>query len=475
MEEAIAALNTTRPTFYRWLRSGQIKGLKVGRQWRFTREDIDRYATGQQPRIDLPVDIGPLIGELESRLKELGVSDGVPCAGEPTERAVSRMIRLAMAMNASDIHIDPQESGVQLRYRVDGALHLVCRFDTRLLPAIVERWKSMAGMDVREKTLPQDGRIVLNVGGRSADLRVCCVPAYLGESMVARVLAPENVRIDLDRLEYTPSDRRRIDRWLAAPWGLVVVTGPTGCGKTTTLYSCLLKIANERTKVFSIEDPVEYVLPGLTQVQINPKAGLTFERAMRSVFRCDPDAIMLGEVRGAEAMGICFQAALTGHLVWTTLHTDEAATALKRMVDLGCEPFLVADATKLIVAQRLVRRLCPDCSQEAMPAADVLARAERLARMGGIGWDLLPRAYRKAVGCAKCGQLGYRCRTLIAETLEVTPEIAAALRRKATTEELRAIAVGQGMTTMAADGIRRAAEGHVSLAEVLSTVASVSY
>jgi type IV pilus assembly protein PilB len=385
------------------------------------------------------------------------------------------MIRLGIAMKASDIHIEPQEGGAVLRLRVHGVLHAVCRFDLRLLPAVVERWKSLAALDVREKSLPQDGRIVMDVDGRNADLRLCCVPAYLGESIVARLLWTDNLCLDLDRMEYAPSDRQRLDKWIKAPRGLILLTGPTGCGKTTTLYSCLMRTISESTKVVSVEDPVEYLLPGMTQISVNPKVGLTFERALRSVLRMDPDVIMIGEIRNSEAMHLCFQAAMTGHLVMTTMHVDEAAAALRRMIDLDCEPFLVADSTKLILAQRLVRKLCPDCSAEAMPGAELLSRAEKFARTGGLGWDALPKQYRKAVGCRQCGQLGYRGRTLIAETLEVTPEIASALRRKASTEEIRAIAVGQGMTTMAADGVRRAAGGIVSLAEALAAVGSIGY
>jgi type IV pilus assembly protein PilB len=475
MDEAIAMLKTTRQTFYRWVRSGRLRGTKLGRQWRFTRGDVDRFLKGQEPQIALPANIDPLIGELKSQLKQLRVHSETPADQGKTAQTVTLMIRLAMGMNASDIHIEPQEGGVLLRLRIDGALHLVTRFDSRLLPAIAERWKTMAAMDTREKSLPQDGRIIVSEAGKNIDLRVCCVPAYLGESIVARLLCAANVRLDLDHLPYAPHDRQRLDRWLAAPWGIVLITGPTGCGKTTALYSCLLKLDGARTKIVSVEDPVEYVLPGVTQIRINAKAGLTFERALRSVFRTDPDVIMVGEIRNLETMELCIQAALTGHLVMTTLHTDEAASALGRMIDMGCEPFMAADAVKLIVAQRLVRQLCPDCSVESAPPPEQLARAEKLARAGGIGWDALPGKYRQAIGCGSCGKLGYRGRTLIAETLEMTPEIASALRRKATTEEIRTIAVGQGMTTMAADGIRRAAQGQVSLAEVLSTVGSINY
>lgn len=475
MDEAIDMLKTTRPTFYRWLRSGKLKGMKVGRQWRFLSEDIERFLKGQEPRIDLPADIDPLISGLKTRLKELGSAIPKFLEADRTSQAIRLTIRLALAMRASDIHIEPDNNTVQIRLRVDGALHLVGEFDTRLLPPIVERWKTMAAMDAREKTLPQDGRIVFSDDDMSADIRVCCAPTFLGESIVARLLRSEELCLDLAELPYCATDSKRLERWLATPWGLVLITGPTGCGKTTTLYCCLSRLTDGRTKVIAIEDPVEYQLRGLTQIQIGPKAGLTFERAMRSALRMDPDVIMMGEVRNSESLGLCFQAALTGHLVLTTLHVDEAAGALRRMIDLGCEPFLVADGTKLIVAQRLVRLLCPDCSKKATPPVEQLARAERLAKVGGLNWESLVAKHRRAVGCRHCGQLGFRGRTLIAETLEVTPELAAAVRRKATTSEIRALAVGQGMTTMAADGIRRAAEGQVSLEEVLSAVAAIGY
>jgi excisionase family DNA binding protein len=475
MDRAIQLLATTRPTFYRWLRAGKIKGMKLGRQWRFYREDIDRFLKGEEPRIELRADIGPLIERLQDRLRQLGGRDPSPPDAIETLRAATLMIALGVAMRASDMHVAPDLSPdgngtrARLRYRVDGVLHAVEELDVRLLPAIVEQFKSLADCDPHEVVRPQMGRVLTNLGDGSTpfDVRVCFLPTPFGESLTARMLSLKDVSLSLNRIDYSPRDKERLLRWLAAPWGLVIVTGPAGCGKTTVLYSCLHHLASPQTKIMSVEDPVEYRLPGVVQVQVNEAAGLTFSAALRSIMRSDPDVIMLGEVRDAASFRLALQAALSGHLVLTQFHVDNAVDVLRRMVDLGCEPFLVADATKLIVAQLLVRLLCPDCCVKDDPPADSLKRAEELARRGGLDWDGLPRDFRKPVGCPKCGQTGFRSRNVMAEALEVTPEVAAALRRGATGDELRTIAMGQGMTTIGADGVRRAAEGKTSLDEVV--------
>jgi len=469
MDQAIAALKTTRPTFYRWVRSGKVKGMKVGRQWRFTRQDIEMFLKGQEPQIELRADIGPLYETLRGRLAALGGEDPSGPDDSPVARTVAALIGLGVRMRATDIHLEPYESHAVGRLRVDGLLHEVARFDLRLLPAIVEQIKRLAACDVREKALPQDGRIRLSLtdGGRRRDLdiRVCCVPATTGEAVTARILQRDEVFLSLERIDHAPADRRRLMRALNLPWGLIVISGPTGSGKTTVLYSCLMELVSPERKIMSVEDPVEYLLPGVVQVGIRPAQGLTFPRAIRSVLRSDPNVIMVGEVRNREILELCMQSALTGHLVLTTLHTDDAAQALKRMVDIGPPPFLVADATKLVGAQRLVRALCPDCAAPSEPSAGALAEAERIARAGGLAWDGLPQAFRKPVGCPRCAQTGFRGRTLLAEMLEVTPRIASALRDDAPVDDLRAIAVAEGMTTLAADGVRRAAEGQTTLEE----------
>jgi type IV pilus assembly protein PilB len=470
MDQAIAILKTTRPTFYRWLRSGRLKGMKVGRQWRFYREDIDRFVKGQGPRIDLAADIDPLIDALRRRLSELG--DKTPAFdGEGlVVAAVSLMIRLGVVMGASDIHLEPYEDGVRIRCRLDGVLHPAVTYDLRLHPAIIERWKAMAACDVRDRLRPQDGRVGLQVegAGEPVDLRVSFMPAVLGESVTARILRREEVRLSVDRLGFLPRDCERLLHLLGAPWGAIVVTGPTGCGKTTTLYTCLAHLVRPSVKLMTIEDPVEYLIPGAVQVPLRVKEGMDFPQAVRACLRGDPDVLMVGEIRALEVLNMVLQAALTGHLVLTALHTDDAASALRRMIDVGGEPFLVADAVKLIVSQRLVRNLCPVCSVAAVPEPARLREAEELARRGGVAWDALPGKWRKHVGCERCRFTGYRGRTVIAEAMEVTPEIGAEVRRGAPAGEIRSIAVGQGMTTIAAHGILRAAIGETTLDEVFA-------
>ena len=481
MEEAIRMLKVSRPTFYRWLRSGKVKGMKVGRQWRFYREDIERFLKGEAPRIDLPVNIGPLVRTLAEKAKKYGWNAS-PGVEENVELAVNLILFLGMSMGASDIHMATHQSAdsgavTMLQLRIDGMLQTVAEIDPRLLPAIVERLKYMAECDIHEKKKPQDGRILVNFQkpGRDApekqvDLRVCFVPAALGEAVTVRILDASAVVLDLDRIDYSERDRARIDSALAQRWGVILVSGATGSGKTTVLYSCLNRVAGPQVKTLTVEDPVEYILPWATQVQVNSEAGVTFPRAVRACLRSDPDVIMIGEIRDSETLNMTMQVAMTGHLVLTTLHRDGAVKALGRMVDIGIDPFIIADATKLILSQRLIRKLCPDCSVEEAPLQHHLDKAAALAREGGLDWDSLPRKFRKRVGCEKCGRIGYRRRTVIAETLEITPEIGNALRNNASVEELAAIAVRQGMTTMAADGIRRAANGETSLEEVFRVV-----
>jgi excisionase family DNA binding protein len=478
MPQAIALLKTTRPTFYRWLRAGKIKGMKAGRQWRFFKEDIERFLKGQEPRVDLPADLTPLIKTLRERLEQAGVKDFTPSGDTEVAQAVGLMIRLGVTMRTSDIHLGPyvrsggQERMAVLSYRVDGVLNRVAEFDIRLLAAIVAQWKTMAACNVQEKLRPQDGRILISLGDvqKEVDLRVSFLPAVYGESVTVRILDASAVRLDLDRIGYAPRMREKLLRCLKAPWGVILLTGPTGSGKTTALYACLNHVASPQLKVITVENPVEFMLPNVLHTEVRAHLGATFAVMLRAVLRSDPDVVLVGEIRDRETLLVSQQTALTGHLVLTTLHTNDAAAALTRMVDIGSDPFIIGDSTKLIIAQRLVRLLCPECSVERMPSRELLDDAAKVARAGGLDWDSLPQKFREPVGCAKCSNLGFRGRNVIAEALEVTPEIATALRRGAKPEELRAIAVGQGMVTMAADGIQKAAMGKTSLREVLVTV-----
>ncbi len=468
MSQAIEMLKTTRPTFYRWLRAGKLKGMKVGRQWRFYRHDLERFLKGQQPRVELPTDIGPLIRQLSRHLEGLGGKDPSPPDAEAVQRAVALMIAIAVRTSATDLHLEPYKTRAQVRQRIDGLLHKIAEFDLRLLPAIVEQIKRLAAMDVSQKALPQDGRISLSgeAFGGELDLRVCVLPAVMGEAATIRLLRPTEAVLSLDRIGYAPADLERLTRALHRPWGLIVIGGPTGSGKTTVLYACLAHLADATRKIMSVEDPVEYLLPGVIQTGVRESAGFTFARAVRALLRSAPNIIMIGELRNREALSLALQSGLTGHLVLTTLHTDSAAATLKRMVDMGEEPFVIAEATRLVGAQLLTRQLCPRCSVPEPPAEHLLQRAAELARIGGLDWEALPRSFRRPVGCEQCAQTGFRGRTILAELAEMTPQVASALRRGATVEQIERIAVSEGMTTIAADGIRRAAEGQTTLQEV---------
>lgn len=476
MPGVIALLKTTRPTFYRWLRAGRLKGTKVGRQWRFRRADIDRFSHGQEPQIDLAADINPLLETLRQQLPDPG---GV---AEPNEtklaQAVRLMIQLAAHRRATDLHLEPQPTGVvQLRHRLDGVLQPVATFDLRLLPAIIKQWKTWAACNVQETARPQEGRILLKAlpAGGELDVRVTFLPALLGESLSAILLDPRAARLGLERMDYASADRQRLQHWLGSPVGTVIFTGPASCGKTSALYACLNHLASgpAHPKVITVEDPVEYLLPGTTQVPVRSETGLTFAGVVRAALRSNPDVIMVGEIRDLETLTLALQAALTGHSVLFSLHTSEAVTALQRMIAVGVNPFTITDATRLIVAQRLVRLLCPLCSVARQPAEPFLTVGRKLARIGGLPWETLPENFREAVGCPACHGIGYHDRSVIAETLVMTPRLAAALNCGATTADLRAIAVSEGMTTLACDGLQRAARGLVSLAEVVKTVSSI--
>jgi general secretion pathway protein E len=365
----------------------------------------------------------------------------------PVIRLVNALLFQAVKEGASDVHFEPYERTLAVRFRVDGILHDVLAPPARLHPIIASRLKIMARLDIAERRLPQDGRIPVRVAGRDVDVRVSIVPTSAGERIVLRLLDRAATRLDLADLGLAPGVQGRFERCLGQSHGIVLVTGPTGSGKTTTLYASLRRLATGERNIMTIEDPVEYQLRGIGQVQVNPRIDLTFASGLRAVLRQDPDVILVGEIRDRETVEIAMQAALTGHLVFATLHTNDAAGAVTRLLDMGVEPFLIASSVVAVLAQRLVRTLCGSCAVAGAPAD------EERRHVGP--------------GCAACRGTGYRGRTAIHELLLVDDAVRALVMARADAAAVRRRAVAAGMATLRTDGFAKAAAGTTTVAEIL--------
>jgi general secretion pathway protein E len=376
----------------------------------------------------------------------------------PIIRLINALLTQALRENASDIHIEPFETRSVVRFRMDGALRDVIEPKRALHAAIVSRIKVMAQLDIAEKRLPQDGRITLRLAGRPVDVRVSTLPTGHGERVVLRLLDKQAGRLQLGALGMSEPTLARLDTLIHRPHGIVLVTGPTGSGKTTTLYAALSRLDAKMLNIMTVEDPIEYDLDGIGQTQANPRIELTFARALRAILRQDPDVIMIGEIRDLETAQIAVQASLTGHLVLATLHTNDAASSVTRLIDMGIEPFLLASSLLGVLGQRLVRRLCPACRQPHTPS-----EGERAA----IG-ELDPAVpLFTAAGCAACNASGYRGRTGIYELLAVDESLRRMIHDGAAEQDLRAHAAAHGMTRMREDGMRWVRAGDTSLEEVL--------
>lgn len=375
-------------------------------------------------------------------------------------KAVNMIIRQAVQSRASDIHIEPMERELRVRYRIDGVLGLAPPPPKRLQAAIISRVKIMANLDIAERRLPQDGRIPLRVSGRDIDLRVSTVPTLYGESIVMRILDKSSVMYGLGELGFQPADYARFESLIRRPHGIVLATGPTGSGKTTTLYAALQATFSDELKVITIEDPVEYQLDGVNQIEVRSRIGLTFARGLRHIVRQDPDIIMVGEIRDAETADIAVHSALTGHLVFSSLHTNDAAGAVTRLVDLGVEPFLVVSTLSGAVGQRLVRTICKSCKEEV----EVDFSAYRF--LGDLRPYFPDRRAWRGRGCDDCRGTGYRGRTGLYEVLVMSEEIEELILASGSSSEVRHAALRGGMTTMKQDGISKAQQGITTLDEV---------
>ncbi|SFR60693.1 GspE/PulE family protein [Microbacterium azadirachtae] len=382
-------------------------------------------------------------------------------ADAPVVRFVNLLITQAINDRASDIHIEPGEHRLTVRFRIDGVLHEMQRADRSIQDGVISRLKIMSSIDIAEKRVPQDGRISVLHEGRSVDLRVATLPTVWGEKIVMRILDNSGQVMLMSDLLFSEPNEELFTRAISRPHGMVLVTGPTGSGKSTTLYTALRAVANPRVNVITVEDPVEYRIPDINQIQVNPRAGLTFATALRSILRADPDVVLVGEIRDRETAAISVEAALTGHLVLSTLHTNDAPSALTRLVEIGTEPFLVATALSAVIAQRLARLLCTKCRQPIDHDAAMLKSV-------GMPAHLIKGAtVHRAVGCTVCSNTGYRGRVALHEAMEVTDRIEQALVGRATGGELREIALEQGMIPLRDDGWAKVARGITTIEEIL--------
>ncbi|MBN2839598.1 MAG: Flp pilus assembly complex ATPase component TadA [Coriobacteriia bacterium] len=381
----------------------------------------------------------------------------------PIVKLVNYIINKAVADRSSDIHIEPQEKDLRVRYRVDGVLHEMMRSPKSSQQAMISRFKIMADMDIAETRKPQDGHTALTIGGHKMDFRVSTLPTVYGERVVLRILRKDNILLRLEDLGFLPEALERFESSFRKPYGAILVTGPTGSGKSTSLYAAINVLNDPGRHILTAEDPVEYRLAGVNQVQMNSKAGLTFARALRSFLRCSPDIILVGEIRDQETAKIAIESALTGHLVLSTLHTNDAAGAITRLTEMGVEPFLVASSVDCVLAQRLARRLCPDCKEEYVPPRQVLLDA-------GYKEDALPEKLWRAVGCKKCGGTGYRGRLGVHEVMLVSEEIGELCVKEATAEVIRDTAIEQGMLTLKMDGLEKVRQGRTSIEEIARVI-----
>ena len=379
----------------------------------------------------------------------------------PVISIVNSLISQAIKERASDIHIEPRDKDVRVRFRVDGVLREVATFPRYTHAAIISRVKIISEMDIAEKRLPQDGRVKVKEAGREIDIRVSTLPTILGEKAVMRILDKKAVILDIQRLGFSTANLNKYVQLYSQSYGMILVTGPTGSGKTTTLYSTLADINAPGQNIITVEDPVEYRLDGINQVQVNHKAGLTFANGLRSILRQDPNIVMVGEVRDAETADIAIRAALTGHLVLSTLHTNDAPGALTRLIDMGIEPFLAASSVLGVVAQRLVRVICPECKKAYTPPPE---SPERLFL--GISTEDAITLYR-GIGCPTCNHTGYRGRLAIHEVMPVSSQVREAINKRSSSDEIAQIAREEGMLTMRQDGLQKALNGFTTVEEVM--------
>jgi type IV pilus assembly protein PilB len=422
---------------------------------------INRFHRGEAELDDLThaMDLGDDDQDDLSSVKEI-VEDA------PIVKFVNLLITQAIQDRASDIHIEPTERDLRVRFRIDGVLHEVMRSPKTITSGVTSRLKIMADINIAERRIPQDGRLSVNSNGKKIDLRVATLPTVWGEKIVMRILDNSTAMLKLSDLGFLDENYEVYSKSFVKPYGMILVTGPTGSGKSTTLYATLNIVSKPEINVITVEDPVEYRLPGINQVQTNNKAGLTFAAALRSILRSDPDVVLIGEVRDHETAQIGVEAALTGHLVLSTLHTNDAPSAITRLTEMGIEPFLVGSALDCVLAQRLARRLCPKCKEAYTPTPQQLVELE----FPWVDGEELPELFRP-VGCSACSKTGYKGRLALHEVMAISEEIERMTVERASAMAIGKVAVEQGMITLRRDGLTKVRSGLTSIEEIFRVVA----
>lgn len=417
---------------------------------------IDRYYGSEE--MQEAAELYAQASEIDRTVEEQILQEDINSS--PVVMLVNSLVEQAVRQRASDIHVEAGPDRVRVRCRVDGVLYATASYDLRLLPAIVARIKIISGLDISEKRKPQDGRFSINVDRREYDVRVSTLPTVYGEKCVMRLAQKKALSRSKEALGFSREEMEKFDHILKKPNGIVLVTGPTGSGKSTTLYTALSELNSDMVNIVTVEDPVEANIEGINQVQVNPKANLTFANALRSILRQDPDIIMIGEIRDSETASIAVQASITGHLVVSTLHTNDTASSVTRLLDMGVESYLIADATVGIIAQRLVRRLCPKCKRTRPMLAHEMDYLELTPEERGRA------VIREPVGCQRCNGTGYFDRIGIYEIMEITPGLRSMISRRCSTDELREAALREGMHTLRQSARRLVLEGTTSLSEM---------
>ncbi|SDJ05608.1 type IV pilus assembly protein PilB [Frankineae bacterium MT45] len=407
-------------------------------------------------------DLGEVAAALGSPTQNTNADLQASGEDAPIVRYVNSLIEQAIANRASDLHLEPTESDLRVRYRIDGVLHEIDTVPHAVQSALISRIKIMSALDITERRVPQNGRMTVNLGSRSVDLRSATLPTVWGEKVVLRVLDTGGIDLDLRKLGFTDENYARFSTSFAKPHGMLLVTGPTGSGKSTTLYATLSKISTPEVNIITVEDPVEYRLPGINQVQVNIKAGLTFAAVLPAILRSDPDVALVGEIRDKVTAQLAVEASLTGHLVLSTLHTNDAPSAITRLVEMGIEPFLVGSSVDCILAQRLARRLCEWCRESYRPE-----EVDLLASRWPVDLIELPKELWHPVGCRSCAGTGYRGRVALHEVMTVSEQVERLAVERASANEIRKVATAEGMHSLRTDGLRKAADGLTTVAEVL--------